>query len=121
MNSTSEIQAPLLSRLPATAILSEEVVSAQGQRVGFIKELMIDVRAGGVAYAVLSVGGLFGLGSRLYAVPWHALERRAHRFVLSDSLSDAQALDDLDGDNDPEVWLPPQGSPEAPPTHDGKS
>lgn len=118
MNSTSEIKGPLLSRLPATAILSEEVVSVQGQRIGFIKELMIDVATGGVAYAVLSVGGVFGIGSRLYAVPWRALERRAHRFILNESLSDAQALDDLESDEGSDSWLPPKEHRDTPSARD---
>jgi hypothetical protein len=34
---------------------------------------MIDVPTGKVAYAVLSFGGVLGVGEKLFAVPWHAL------------------------------------------------
>src|ERR1700730_15953061 len=41
--------------------------------VGSIKEIMLDVPSGRVAYAVLSVGGFLGIGDRLFAIPWEAL------------------------------------------------
>ena len=33
---------------------------------------MIDMRAGRIAYAVRSHGGLLGMGDMLFAVPWRA-------------------------------------------------
>lgn len=95
-----------LPRLPVSAILSDEVVSAQGQRIGSLKELMVDLHSGAIAYAVLSVGGLFGIGTRMYAVPWCALERGSHFFIMRDALSPSQLLDDLDCDAP--TWLPPR-------------
>jgi len=41
--------------------------------VGSIKEIMIDVPSGRVAYAMLSVGGFLGMGERLFAIPWESL------------------------------------------------
>jgi hypothetical protein len=43
------------------------------ENVGSIREIMIDVPSGRVAYAVLSVGGFLGMGDRLFAIPWEAL------------------------------------------------
>jgi hypothetical protein len=45
---------------------------------------MIDVPRGRVAYAVLSFGGLFGVGDKLFAIPWDALilDTSRHCFVL---------------------------------------
>jgi hypothetical protein len=34
---------------------------------------MIDIPSGRVAYAVLSFGGVLGMGNKLFAVPWSAL------------------------------------------------
>lgn len=36
---------------------------------------MLDVSAGMIAYAVLSLGGVPGMGERLLALPWQALRR----------------------------------------------
>ncbi|CAM2146563.1 PRC-barrel domain-containing protein [Pararobbsia alpina] len=49
------------------------VLSSDGHDVGTIKEIMLDVRSGRVAYAVLSSGGFLGVGDELRAIPWSAL------------------------------------------------
>lgn len=61
-----------------------EVVNLAGESLGEIQDIMIDVRSGHVAYAVLSFGGVLGLGNKLFAVPWDALTLDAERrcFVL---------------------------------------
>ena len=45
---------------------------------------MLDMRSGKVAYAVLSFGGVFTIGEKLFAVPWSALKLDTvnKRFVL---------------------------------------
>lgn len=93
-----------LKHLPASAILSEEIESAQGQRIGFIKDLMVDMETGAVTYAVVAVGGLFGIGTKLYAVPWHLLLRRGHIFALT---VDWQGLPALESGGLDEQWAPP--------------
>jgi len=40
--------------------------------LGEIEEIMLDVRSGRIAYAVLSAGGFLGIGEKFYAVPWQA-------------------------------------------------
>jgi sporulation protein YlmC with PRC-barrel domain len=45
----------------------------KGENLGNIEELMIDLNTGRVAYAVLSFGGLLGIGDKLFAVPWECL------------------------------------------------
>ena len=36
---------------------------------------MIDVPSGRVAYAVVSVAGVLGVGDKLFAIPWKSLRR----------------------------------------------
>ena len=45
-----------------------------GEHVGKIERLMIDKVSGTIAYAVMSFGGLFGLGSSHYPIPWSLLK-----------------------------------------------
>lgn len=59
--------------LSATAIIGNKVVNVSGETLGSIKELMIDLQDGQVAYAVLSFGGFLGLGDKLFAIPLEAL------------------------------------------------
>ena len=71
--------------LSASTICSDAVVNDQGESLGEIEELMIDLTSGRVAYAVLSFGGFLGMGNKLFAVPFEALELDAdnHCFILN--------------------------------------
>jgi hypothetical protein len=60
--------------------------------------LVIDTRSGRIAYAVLSYGGVLGVGEKLFAVPWPALTLNVDKkmFVLSvdkDKLKNAPGFD----------------------------
>jgi sporulation protein YlmC with PRC-barrel domain len=61
------------SLMGADTLIGENVVNAQGLSLGDIKEIMLDMRSGQIAYAVLAFGGFFGLGEKLFAVPWQAM------------------------------------------------
>jgi sporulation protein YlmC with PRC-barrel domain len=50
-----------------------EVKNSQGESLGNIDELVIDVPTGKVSYAALSVGGVLGIGDKLFAVPFDQL------------------------------------------------
>jgi sporulation protein YlmC with PRC-barrel domain len=66
----------------ADALAGGAVVTRHGDPLGTIEDIMIDVRGGTVAYAVISRGGE-GAGERLFAIPWAALTFDASgRFVL---------------------------------------
>lgn len=49
------------------------VYNPQGERLGTISRFMVDKRSGKAQYAVLQFGGLFGLGSDDYPLPWEIL------------------------------------------------
>ena len=49
------------------------VCDAKGSRIGKIEDIVIDTRTGCVRYAVVALGGVFGIGARRYAVQWNAL------------------------------------------------
>ena len=50
------------------------VYGADGEKVGYIERVMIDKISGKVSYAVLSFGGLLGIGDDHYPLPWQALK-----------------------------------------------
>ena len=64
--------------LSAGTIKGDKVVNRAGEDLGKIEELMIDLQSGRIAYAVLSFGGFMGLGDKLFAIPWQALNLRPH-------------------------------------------
>ncbi len=61
---------PILS---GTSIIGDDVRNAQGEDLGDIKDIMIDLNSGRIEYAVLSFGGFLGMGDKYFAVPWEAL------------------------------------------------
>jgi sporulation protein YlmC with PRC-barrel domain len=58
----------------AGTIIGEAVVNRQDEKLGEIHEIMVDAKEGRIAYAVLSSGGFLGMGNKLFAMPWDALE-----------------------------------------------
>ncbi len=82
----------------ANTLIGNDVYNHQEEDLGDIKEIMLDMRSGKVAYAVLSFGGVLGMGEKLFAVPWNALilDTKNKRFVLNvglDRLEDAPGFD----------------------------
>lgn len=59
--------------MAASSLKGTTVISSDGADVGKISAIMLDVRSGRIAYAVLSEGGFLGMGTSLHAIPWNAL------------------------------------------------
>ena len=53
----------------ASKLIGAEVTNPQGENLGEIKDLIVDVRNGTTHYAVLSFGGILGIGDKLFAYP----------------------------------------------------
>lgn len=51
-----------------------KVYSRDEEKLGTIKNFMVGKRTGKVEYAVLSFGGMFGMGERYYPLPWNTLD-----------------------------------------------
>ena len=73
------------SLMGADTLIGDSVVNGKEEDLGDIKEIMLDMHTGQVAYAVLSFGGFLGIGEKLFAVPWSALHLDTvnERFVLN--------------------------------------
>lgn len=56
-----------------SAITGISICDIEGYYLGKIKDILIDVSAGRVAYCVVSFGGFLGIGEKLFAAPWRAL------------------------------------------------
>lgn len=81
-NSTHGGPGPML--MGANTLDGNDVYNRQDEDLGNIKEIMLDMTQGRIAYAVLAYGGFMGLGEKLFAVPWRALtlDTVNKRFVL---------------------------------------
>lgn len=73
----------------ADTLVGNEVYNRDGEDLGQIKEIMLDMTNGTVSYAVLASGGFLGIGERLFAVPWSALRINAeHKCIELDMARD---------------------------------
>lgn len=84
--------------MAASSLEAETVLNQQGETLGEIEEIMLDVRGGRIAYAVLAVGGFLGMGEKYFAIPWRALTLDTNRkcFLLDvdkDRLKNAPGFD----------------------------
>ena len=71
--------------MAAATLDGDKVISSDGEDIGKVKDIMLDVGSGRIAYAVLSTGGFLGIGDKLLAIPWHALtlDTQQKCFVLN--------------------------------------
>jgi|GEM_PF-1133054 len=95
---SSMAEAGIHRLLSASTLKGDKVRNPQGEDLGKIEDFMIDQASGYIPYAVLSFGGIAGLGDKLFAVPWGAmaLDRDRHEFVINirkDVLKDAPGFD----------------------------
>lgn len=98
----------------SAALLGRDVISEAGEKVGHIEEIAIDTERGCVAYAVLSFGGVLGVGAKFLAVPWESLRiDRAHGDFVIDTTK--RQLEQAQG-FDPETW-PSHADTATFPTH----
>lgn len=84
--------------LMAETLVGNEVYNQNGEDLGDIREIMLDMRNGKIGYAVLSFSSFLGMGEKLFAVPWDALklDTEHNRFVLdvgNDRLKEAPGFD----------------------------
>jgi len=54
-------------------IIGMAVKNKAGEHLGRIDDLVVDMKDGEIRYAALSFGGVAGIGSKLFAVPWQAM------------------------------------------------
>ena len=62
-----------VERLTATSIIGDKVENPEGEDLGRIDNLMVNIHTGKIEYVVLEYGSFLGLGGKLFAIPFHRL------------------------------------------------
>ena len=98
MYKSHDNQGPGPRLMGADTLIGHDVYNHKDEDLGDIKEIMLDMSSGQVAYAVLSFGSFLGMGEKLFAVPWSALtlDTINKRFILNvekDRLKSAPGFD----------------------------
>jgi len=91
--------------MAADTLTGEKVVNQQGERLGQISHIMLDVASGTIVYAVLSFGGHLGLGDKFFAVPWRSLSLDVDNkwFVLNVAIEQLRGAPGFDKDHWPSM------------------
>ncbi len=89
MNNTTTTRGNSISQLiDSNRVEGTEVYDSSGKHIGSVKRLVIDKVSGRVVYTEVSFGGFLGMGDKLFAVPFEAID-----FVKTDD--DAYARIDV--------------------------
>ncbi|MBB3117680.1 PRC-barrel domain-containing protein [Pseudoduganella violacea] len=98
-------QGPGPRLMGADTLVGEDVYNRQEEDLGDIKEIMLDMQTGQIAYAVLSFGGWLGMGDKLFAVPWQSLQLDTvnKRFLLDVSKEQLRNAPGFDKDRWPDM------------------
>lgn len=67
-------QEPNLKFLTASSIIGDKVHNEKGEKLGHIKDIMLDVRSGKVEYYIIEFGGFLGIEEKFFAIPADKLE-----------------------------------------------
>lgn len=63
----------------ASELIGRDVQNRQGEDLGDVEDVLVNINSGEVEYAVLSFGGFLGMGDKLFAFPLTAFDRSQDR------------------------------------------
>lgn len=101
----SAMTTPEGRNLTAKTLIGDDVKNSQGENLGTVQDFMFDLEGGRIAYAVVSYGGTFGMGNKLFAVPWNAfrLDAESNNLLLDVDQDVLKNAEGFDKDNWPNV------------------
>jgi sporulation protein YlmC with PRC-barrel domain len=76
-----------LQYLTASSIIGDKVYDEKGERMGDIKDIMMDVNTGSIHYYVVEMGGFLSIGTKYFAIPYDLLriDPAKKRFIFTQS------------------------------------
>jgi sporulation protein YlmC with PRC-barrel domain len=94
-----------LRYLSSTSIVGDKVSNQQGEHLGVIKDIMIDLTTGKIDYFVIEFGGFLGIGIKYFAIPFPLLkvDPDHKQFVFEKSKQDLSAAPGFDIDHWPDT------------------
>ncbi len=102
-------EAPYANRpvqyLTASSLMANKVFNRKDEKLGEIKDFMIDVTNGKIDYAIIEFGGFLGIGEKFFAVPFSLLEldTKNETFVLDQSKEVLEKAPGFDKDHWPKT------------------
>jgi sporulation protein YlmC with PRC-barrel domain len=94
-----------LRYLTASSIIGDKVYNRHDEKLGDIKDIMIDLEEGKVHYIVVEYGGFLGIGEKYFAIPFALMEVDENKkaFILDQSKEVLERAPGFDKDHWPET------------------
>jgi sporulation protein YlmC with PRC-barrel domain len=91
--------------LTASSITGDKIYNTIDEKLGDIKDLMINVHSGKIEYVIIEFGGFLGMGEKYFAVPYKALalDTERHAFILDQKREVLENAPGFDKDHWPET------------------
>ena len=70
---TTPAAGPRMNAFMVDKVIGSKVMNLQGEPLGKIADLVVDVDTGRILYAILESGGFLGFGEKRFPVPWASL------------------------------------------------
>jgi sporulation protein YlmC with PRC-barrel domain len=85
-----------LKYLTSSSICKDDVYNHHEEKLGSIKDLMVDLETGKIEYVVIEMGGFLGIGEKFFAVPFQllAVDSKEEAFILN---QDKETLENAPG------------------------
>lgn len=108
----SELNKQVTDVNKASSFIGMAVKNTQNEDVGKINDLVFDPQSGKISYAVLSVGGILGVGDKLVAIPITSLKPQPGQkhLVLNMQKSQIETAPGLAQNNWPDLDAPGLGA-----------
>jgi len=94
-----------LHYLTATSMLANKVFNTHDEKLGEVKDIMIDVISGKIEYVVIEFGGFLGIGEKYFAIPYSilALDTVEECFIIDQSRETLEKASGFDKDHWPKT------------------
>jgi sporulation protein YlmC with PRC-barrel domain len=107
---TPDSKATAANTFRASKLMGLHVKNAAGEKLGTVDDFVMDVSSGKIAYVAMGVGGVLGIGEKLFAVPYSAFtvahDKDGMSFVLDTTKEKLQASPGFDKANWPDFADP---------------
>lgn len=94
--------------LSASTLAGDKVKNLDGEDLGKIEEIMIDLQSGRIAYAVVAFGGGFMHSGKFLAIPWASLavDQGDKKIILNVPKATLESAEGFDKDHWPDMADP---------------
>ncbi len=96
-----------LQYLTASSLMGNKVFNKEDEKLGDVKDLMLNLDNGKIEYVIIEFGGFLGIGEKYFAVPFQVLDldTSRHAFILNQKREVLENAPGFDKDHWPETNL----------------